>query len=86
MPGLPGSIQIADADEIELLVLQAHAYLLGLLLALVRQLASLVPLYDPLEVRKSLPVPHQPEVNGGCLRRLPPGRCHSRNPRYHFYI
>ena len=63
LPGLPGAIQVTDTDKVELLVLEAQSNLLRLLNAELRQLAAAVPLNNSLEIRESLPVPYQPEVD-----------------------
>ena len=74
LPSLPGAVEVTDADEVELLVLEAKANLFRLLYSELGQLAAAVPLDDSVEVRKSLPVPHQPEIDH--LRLI---CCHSLN-------
>ena len=63
LPGLPGAIQVTDTDKVELLVLEAQTNLLRLLNAELSQLAAAVPLNNSLEIRESLPVPYQPEID-----------------------
>ena len=62
-PRLSRAIQVADAYQVEHLILQSQPNLLRLLGPFLRQLSSLMSLYYPLGIRVCLPMPDQPYVH-----------------------
>lgn len=61
--GLLAAIQVTAEDLIVVLLLQAHAKLMGLLEALVRQLSALLPLDYLLKVREGFSVANDPQID-----------------------